>query len=458
MQRGAATNCEGEDRSALCSSASEKRQRVFGIRTACRTYNQLSTCSYQTVLHYKTLLKAFPWVSLVLLGIAFVAIQSGEEPDMSWGWLICFAVACTWCIKVSLIAHEVGHLLFCRLSGGTATHMILGTESELFRLKIGGVWCHVHKNISRGFVQMGYRKSDFLRTRYGVAVLGGIAVNAALALATILYTGTAIPVFFATSEEQFRMSGIFLYANYSLIVTALLPFSIPIGKGRRKARRPTDGKQLLKLPFMKEHELQLLLITPVLAEVGELAEEKKYREALSVSAPMLDIYPGNQLLKRTIAALHILMLELDAAIAILSTVECGNNPEIAAAVQNELAWIYLLSEKAGALDLADAHSRRAVEILCTENIADTRGAILIERGEIKEGLSLLLELVDFSNPGKLSAAMYAGYGLFLLGDIREAEQYLSHVEANIGKLNPDTLLLFERIKRRTGAEEHSATI
>ncbi len=274
--------------------------------------------------------------------------------------------------------------------------------------------------------------------------------NALLALIGILYNGTFLPTLFGTNAAQFNVVGICVYANYWLILMALIPRSINYGgKGKGRIKQPTDGKQLLMMPFMKPHKLKMLLMVPMLAEAGELVENKEYDEALAMLNTMIAMYPDSIFLKRTAASIMATAMKLEEALSMFSSIECTDTePTEQAYIHNGLAWVHLLSSQDPTLELADFHSQQAIELLHIPQIADTRGIVLIEREQIDEGLSLLVNLVDLKDPSNLSATMYMGYGLFLQGNTKDAEIHSSFVEKHREKLQPDEAFLFNRITQR----------
>lgn len=84
------------------------------------------------------------------------------------------------------------------------------------------------------------------------------------------------------------------------------------------------------------------------------------------------------------------------------------------------------------------------------NVAGTRGSVLVEKGLLNEGMSLLFSNMDFRfvNNATLSSAMYLMLAYALRRESKESDKYFRFVDENREKLEVDEKVLFERNRFR----------
>ena len=125
--------------------------------------------------------------------------------------------------------------------------------------------------------QIGTVSKDFLKLRYFVYVFGGVAAQ----IVAILLTAIA----FHIQTNTFASS--FIYSNVLLILVNLIPRNFQV----LGLEMPTDGMQLLRIPFFKPHEVQEILAAGKILEAVEFMEQKEYHKAEILLQEFAAIYP-----------------------------------------------------------------------------------------------------------------------------------------------------------------------
>jgi hypothetical protein len=81
-------------------------------------------------------------------------------------------------------------------------------------------------------------------------------------------------------------------------------------------------------------------------------------------------------------------------------------------------------------------------------IKDTRGSVLIEKGAVDEGVSLINGHVDlrFADSTTLAGAIYLCLASHIKEDKKEERRYFNYITANADKLETDEQALWGRIR------------
>ncbi|HEY5750420.1 MAG TPA: site-2 protease family protein [Chryseolinea sp.] len=396
----------------------------------------------------KVFLTLFPltyWLCIAA-GIA-LGFLDDEFSSLSNSFINCgiFLLA----VKLAIIFHEIGHILAAKLVGGTPRRMTLGKGHELHRTQLYGIHVVINSTFHGGLVNAAFTGPGFLRLRYAFYMLGGVLCNGLIAF--VLYSLFGLNFFGADDKIIFAPASAFILANALLLVN-LLPFYVAF----MGVRIPSDGLALLTLPFVKRKEVEKWLKVDVLWDAQEHLERKEYSEALAIYEQYLSQYPENKTIRLTIASVLIKTGEpqkgLDTLLPLESSLHEKELKRLAGHFYNTAAWIYLLLNK---IDLANHYSALALQKVPGENMfRGTRGSVLIESGNIKDGILLLSHSMDFNftNSTTLTAAIYLMLAQHLKGNSSERDKYLNFVNLNYDKLDVDERLLFERNLEKTKLE------
>jgi hypothetical protein len=354
-------------------------------------------------------------------------------------------------LKLAIIIHEAGHLAFARLAGGKPVRMVLGMGvHELYRCEFRGVMIIIHKNFRGGYAHASFTTGHYLKLRYALYIAGGALGN--LAVATLFRVAGGPPLWPHETYFYVDLSSIMIISNVFLAVWSLVPFTTNI-QGRRV---PTDGLYLLKLPFIPQKDVKFNADADALYDIQRRVEAKHYTEALTLLQAYLEKHPTEHIRQLTHAHLLLKTGQFDACLKITLSLrdrvhEKAFKP-VAGILYNLLAWTYLIQDN---LEQADIYSALAVQAIPGDiNFRSTRGAVLIEKGKIGEGVSHLLESMDFEyvSNATLSAAIHLMLACHRMGDLITRDKYRAFLEANYNQLDLDEKHLLDRILNSTGLQ------
>lgn len=363
---------------------------------------------------------------------------------------------CVLALKLAIIVHEAGHLVFARLAGGKPIRMVLGMGvHELYRREVRGVAIIIHKNFRGGYAHASFTTGHHLKLRYALYMAGGALGN--LIVAVIFRVVGGPPLWPHETYFYVDLSSIIIISNVFLAVWSLVPFTTNV-QGRRV---PTDGLYLLKLPFIPKKEVKFNADADALYDIHQRVEAKKYTEALTLLEVYLEKHPTEYTQQLTHAHLLLKTGQFEASLALTLQLrdrihENAFKP-LAGMLYNLLAWTYLVQDN---LEQADIHSALAVQAIPGDiNFRSTRGAVLVEKGKIGEGVPHLLQSMDFeySNNNTLSAAIHLLLACHRKGDLITRDKYRAFLEANYTQLDLDEKHLFDRILYSTGLLQQPLT-
>jgi tetratricopeptide (TPR) repeat protein len=407
------------------------------------------------------------WASLLILAVFSSTIFipphfGGALPSalftLLFGWVI-----------VLIIPHEIGHAVAAWLLGFRVFAIQFGYGNRFCHFKILGVTIELCGIPWGGITRATARGQKLIRCRSFLFILAGPAVNVllfAIVLALMpstdfrllkqIFTGSfemkilfdskpSLPLFFAAT---------FMLANLYLLASCLWPHrSTRIGLPVE-----SDGLQLLKIPFRTEQVLREAHAAYFAQEAGSSAEDKCHTEAADWCRKGLALYPENVFLRYLFGVWLVNIKDFVKARELLwdLTVQPKVNLHVKIASWSMVAVANILiaesipdvlPDRSATLPLsadliqqALGCSQEALEAApWSPDFKATRGAVLIEAGELNEGLALLRGAVaEFD--GENNKAFYTCYialGEFRSGRTVEANESLAVAR----KLNPQCLAL-----------------
>ncbi|MBT1689847.1 site-2 protease family protein [Dawidia soli] len=359
-------------------------------------------------------------------------------------------------LKLAVIIHEAGHLVFARLAGGKPIRMVLGMGvHELYRRHVRGVDIIIHKNFRGGYAQASFTTGSHLKLRYACYMAGGALGNLVVAAVFLALGGP--PRWPHETSFYVDLSSIIITSNVLLAVGSLVPFMTNV-QGRRV---PTDGLYLLKLPFIARKDVKFNADADALYDIHRRIEAREYTEALPLLQAYLEKHPTEHIQQLTRALLLLKTGQFDASLSLTLQLrehlhEKAFKP-FTGLFYNLLAWTYLVHDN---IEQADIHSALAIQAVPGDiNFRSTRGAVLIEKGKIGEGVPSLLQSMDFEyvNNATLSAAIHLLLACHRKGDLITRDKYHAFLEANYTRLDVDEKHLLDRILSRTGLTLRAAT-
>ena len=191
-----------------------------------------------------------------------------------------------------------------------------------------------------------------------------------------------------------------------------------------------------------------------LLDAYEYFELKEYNKAIQIYQDYQKIDNSQLIVTINLSVMYMkkgeYLRSLDYLNSVIELLNDNKSKGYKALVHNNLAWLYLILKD---YEKADSFSKIAIDLVPREkNFQGTRGSALIEKGEVEQGINMLLNLVDFKFPNSqtLAAAMYLCLGYSKLDKKKEITKYLDFVQTNIDKLDIDEVKIWESIKDRIG--------
>ncbi|MCR9154438.1 MAG: tetratricopeptide repeat protein [Bacteroidetes bacterium] len=374
----------------------------------------------------------------LLLGLRFLGDEAIHFSNIGLNLLLLLVSA-----KLAVFLHEWGHLLFAKLAGGTPRRMVLGRGSEIARTEWLGVKIILARNFNLGLAYAGFDDSKRLHFKLACYYAGGFILNFSLAFA--LYSSLDLEFTFA---EGLYLESSFFLANVITGVSALFPYRLSY-QGQKVN---SDGLSLVRLPFRTKEELMALTAANDFLDALDYFEEKQYSKCLVIYERYQAKNPKNKFINLNLALVHMKLGDVPKAIGLLEELIplAGDSAyaHLKLPFYNALAWIYLLKDQ---IELADQYSKMAFD-LSDENeaVKNTRGSVLIEKGELEEGLALLKGSVNFklANDDSLAASIYLALAYHKLGEPKKTKQYNLFIEENRELLDWDLQFLYKRVKQQ----------
>jgi tetratricopeptide (TPR) repeat protein len=390
------------------------------------------------------LIPRYYWIFL-LLGL-FLRVVGGEAIHFSNVLIQVFLAL--FFVKIGVVIHEAGHLIFGKISGSTPKRMVLGRGHEVLRTDLLGITLIMHARPEGGLAFSTLEKTDKVKWRRAVRVMGGAGSN--LLVALLVYAGFGFDYEFISAKEVIDPASAWIGANLLLAFLSMIPFYISY----QGVKIPTDGMILIKLPF-----------TPIIAseisandlfEAYEFYEQKDYTKAEQLYLQCLAKDPTQEVLYLSLGAIVMKTGRYEEALNYHRKLEVNIDSKSLKAYKpllfNNLAWIFLLLSD---LEKADNYSELACRLNPKENIfKSTRGCVLIERGQINAGIDLISPMMDlrYVNPQTLTIAMYLMYAYHVRNEGKAKEKYRDFLQKNEAKLAQDDALLYQRILSRMDEE------
>lgn len=398
---------------------------------------------------YKVILNSF-----LFLGIFFYIILV----DSSGSWsTIFFLLTFILFLYVNIYIHEMGHAVTGTLLGFQIKRLIIGAGQEMVRFRLGRAIVIINWSLSGGVTHWGNVPKTQLRSRFALLSLGGILAQALAVLGCWFFLRVS-------TRDLLTFTGVsyphlFIYSNVLLMGANLLPWKF----NYMGIKLPTDGLQLLKLPFWKEKDIQNILSAGKIMDAYEQYEAKNYLEAECLFKECMIAYPETILPKINVAAALIKQGKVRDCIELLERqVQSYHSDQLLFFLCNNLAWAYLISYTEDGLRKADEYSSQAYLLNSKHrNVLGTRACVLIEQGKVADGLILLKKVVNLRAPvdDKLNdpvGFIYLAYGYYLQENHSEVGRCIEKLEKYSQTLDPDYIIAYQHVIKKTNQFERSS--
>ncbi len=352
---------------------------------------------------------------------------------------------------ISTYIHELGHVLAALLSGMGINRVIIGTGKPFFRKKIYGILVILNRRQGNGYTFIGEIKKGFSKPAYLFFVAGGFLLQIIFIIPLILITDFRFSDFIGS--YQVSVSASFIMANLVLISLNLIPMRIQF----REIKMPNDGFNLLRIPFLKQHEINEILSAGKIMEAYELIEAKKYKEAQLAYELCLNDFPESIVSRINYSVTLIRQMILDKAeVELVNLINMKSAGKYHILIYNNLAFIELLKFTGDSIKEADVLSQKACKINSEISyVQETRGSVLIVLEQYDEGIKLIKESLKHTKTTGLDEITDTMASIFLLfaylktDNIKAAEKHYRKIKKGLTNIEADEKHIIDNLKKRS---------
>lgn len=367
----------------------------MGIEVKPAKYNQLLTIA-----------KAWTnWVPTIagLCGFIIIAVAPKNPVGFALVWIFGLAAAAVF----SVVLHELAHAGVAVLVGLRPIRISLGRGAKLAEKRIGGIKWVFNSVPSEGYVLALQPKLPWLRTRLFLFTLAGPLINVIL----LIIAGAslvALPLWFDLLPGLLAFMVCLIVVNVIFLPVSLWPQRVRI---QDCGYVPNDGLLLVRTPFLEESELERTRASIQYIHAIEMTQEGAARITARGSACSPSLY------------WKYLLQEITVADFLLAMRWILDQPGLSTELRNHALdsfCTFVLFQ--GATDQLDEAERYSGELLRNQpdawSIKGTRGCILVEKGDLTVGMSLLSEVIE-NDPNPSDRAISACF--LALGEIKQKQ-------------------------------------
>ena len=389
----------------------ERRSFRTSIRTVCPRCHVRQRRRFEGGLQIAVLIEGV--IGYVLLW---------RDPGSLLGRLLTGLFLINLFLVLTIIPHELGHVIVGRLVGWRVFSVVIGVGKRIFKFRYRGIIFSFHSLPVCGLAQVVPVDARGFHWKRFLVFLAGPAVNAALA-------AIALGLWW----NEWRYAGLmslprtvlfFVWANFWVAAANLWPFQ------SKHLNLPSDGKQLLKTFSTSGKDVEELSAARYALEAVLRRDEYKDTEgAQDWCNRGLALYPNNIHLLTVSGLLCLDRMEYSRARDIfVRLLSMDTKPGFTRSVRlNNIAYVDVLIGDPALLPEADAYSQEAYEATpWTPSIVGTRGTVLVELGQFEVGIKLLKESFEHGRTPRSKAdnACHLAIAYFRMGDRVQADNYL----------------------------------
>lgn len=384
----------------------------------------------------------------ILIGIStFLFLQkSGIDPsDLSYLNILLFLL-----FMIPMVyLHEIGHVLAAKLVGIGISRVQFGDGREIWRKRIFSILVIIKSSQGGGYTFVGDLKKKFSKPAFTLFTAGGMLMQLLITVPLMIITDFHLSDFLGNG---INVSASLIYANLFMVVLNLIPMKASCN-GFKIAN---DGLNLIKLPFIKQRDIEEIYSAGKLMEAYELYEARRYKDAQNAFEKCMVLFPKSILAHFNYAASLLKQGMLDQGEReFLKIYGREHDKRYDPILNNNLAWLNLLKFDEESFRKADQYSREAFKSSPkVPYIRGTRASVLILTGEIEKGLEILKETVELTKPvcaetNSIVGFVMISYAHLKTGEVKRAEKYMNVVRKNLDKLDEDEKILFDKLKARS---------
>ena len=333
-----------------------------------------------------------------------------------------------------ILMHELAHAGVAKLTGLRVFGIVIGVGRMIWSGKLFGMQWTVNSLPIGGITAVGARPVPGIRAKLFLVYLAGPASHIVLA-----YFAHIISRLLPAASFGQRTLGALVFANILLALFNLFPRKLSITTGAQG----TDGWHLLRVPFLKEHELTKLHVGYFAGEALLAYAENDFNKSEGWVDQALALDGNSAVARNVLGIIQMARGEYSASretfLGLLET-EDGREPALHYILLNNVAYLNTLMGDPALLPEADQYSAEALKHLpWVAPVIGTRGTVLVELGQIEEGIALLTKAMSLhpDKQGKALNACHIALGEFRRGEAAEAHKYLVTAQT----LDPHCVLL-----------------
>jgi len=399
----------------------------------------------------KGVLKILQLILAIIIGIPFIitfVVFLKESGIIGIKPLILAIPAFLIFFYLSLLLHELGHVIAGRLARIGISRVIIGTGREIARTTILGFPLVITSNPMGGYTFPSGIEGKLPRPRLLFFIAGGTLFQVFWILFAIGLLQVGLTAF--VIYKGVDLLAIFILSNLAVLYFCLVPVKTPY----QETKIPSDMLRIFKLLFGSNKALEPFQTIGILDEAFRYFIKKDYERAAGLLKQCIKRFPGQINAKISLSATLIKLMRLqDAKGLLIALVKEKLDDEYNVLIYNNIAWVFLLENNKEALVEADRFSKKAFDLNPDlPSIRGTRACVLILQGTVDEGINLLLKNVDPKEPidSKRNHPIwfcFIAYAYYLKGEKGKARQYLEPIEA-YQIWDPDEKYLYEVMKSK----------
>ena len=357
---------------------------------------------------------------LGLAGVLFVVLPT--RPDYFFLNLFLFQLF----LWVGVFPHEFGHAGMAHCLGLKVLKVQIGTGPVLGVRKLLGLETEFRAFPGSGLAMAAHQTTRWLRTKHLAFVLAGPGANLLMAAAIWPFLNADHGWSMRALKGGMEPAWAFFYANMYLLLLSLWPSSVMTSLGKL----PSDGKQILSIPFLSRSKCEDIHAGGFAME-GVLALQKGDLRSASDSVNTgISLYPNHEALLNVRGVIWIELGKYEEARSCFAELlrRESKQPLMRPLMLNNVAYADALLGGEDRLEEADQYSKEAMEAIgWMAAVRGTRGTVLLMLGRHDEARPLLLAAMNEADTigNKASNACMLAMLEGQVGNAEAARQYLA---------------------------------
>jgi hypothetical protein len=326
--------------------------------------------------------------------------------------------------KITILIHEVGHVIAGSVFGFIVHRVYIGTGFEVFRLYYKGVSFIFCSKINSGFTYASCKSASRYKLRKVFLVMGGILLN--LIIILVIYPLTNFRTFSLTTINLNAILIVFQLTNILSFIVCFLPMKRKINFFSIS----NDALKFLEIIFMHKHKFD---------DEKKVARYFSFLDAyekqdFDIAEKILDeiIMKSDELYYRLLKMnFYIYRKEYGKVMSFISEVENINHlkddflQQIICNLKNFLGIFhkeYFDNENMKNLELCISYQKDDVMI---KALSGTKGSLMILNGSVDDGIDILKETIKRGsyNNGDAIHSYILSYGYLIKNNRKSFNKY-----------------------------------